>query len=143
MKKNTWTFLLGAFVLVGVVGALGLPFAGSPSEASMHESRSAEEVPAKGIPTLLDLGAHECIPCKMMVPVLEKVEKKYQGKAAVIFIDVRKDKAQAQRYGIRAIPTQIFFNAQGEEVYRHEGFMSEEHIDQVFSKMGVSSRRGE
>ena len=87
---------------------------------------------------MLDLGADKCIPCKMMVPVMEKVEKKYRGKAAIIFIDVWKNKEPAKRFGIRAIPTQIFFDIGGKEVYRHEGFMSEDAIDKVFNKMGVS-----
>ena len=87
---------------------------------------------------MVDLGANECIPCKMMVPVIEKVEKKYQGKAAIVFIDVWKNKEPAQRFGIRAIPTQIFFDKNGREIHRHVGFMSEEEIDQVFKKMGVN-----
>lgn len=48
-----------------------------------------------------------------------------------------KDKEQAKRFGIRAIPTQIFFNEEGKEVHRHEGFMGEADIERVFKKMGV------
>jgi thioredoxin 1 len=103
----------------------------------LTESHAPEAVPVKGMPTMLDLGAHECVPCKMMMPVIEKVEKKYRGKASILFIDVWKDKSSARRFGIRAIPTQIFFNAKGKEVHRHEGFMSEEDIDRVFHRMGV------
>ena len=95
------------------------------------------EVPVKGIVTMLDLGATSCIPCKMMIPVMEKVEKKYKGKAAVVFIDVWKHRDQARRFKIRAIPTQIFFDKDGKEVYRHVGFMSEAQIDQQFQKMGL------
>ena len=95
------------------------------------------EVPVKGMVTMLDLGATSCIPCKMMIPVMEKVEKKYKGKAAVVFIDVWKHRDQARRFKIRAIPTQIFFDKDGKEVYRHVGFMSEAQIDQQFQKMGL------
>ena len=63
---------------------------------------------------MIDLGAKACIPCKMMAPILEKLEKDYRGRAAIIFIDVWKDKEPAQRYGIRAIPTQIFFDKEGQ-----------------------------
>lgn len=98
---------------------------------------AADEVPVKGMVTLVDLGAGACIPCKMMAPIVEKLEKVYQGKAAVVFLDVWKDQAPARRFGIRAIPTQIFFDKEGKEVYRHVGFMSEEAIVAQLKKMGV------
>ena len=110
-----------------------LLFGGMPLTAS-----EPVEVPVKGMVTMVDLGANECIPCKMMVPVMEKVKKKYQGKAVIVFIDVWKNKEPAKRFGIRAIPTQIFFDKEGKEVFRHEGFMGEAEIDRVFKKMGVS-----
>jgi len=98
---------------------------------------AAAEVPVKGMVTLVDLGAGECIPCKMMAPILVKMEKRYAGKAAVVFLDVWKDDAPARRFGIRTIPTQIFFDKNGKEVYRHEGFLSEEEIVRRFKDMGV------
>jgi thiol-disulfide isomerase/thioredoxin len=69
--------------------------------------------------------------------ILAKLEKQYAGKAAVVFLDVWKDQAPARRFGIRAIPTQIFFDKKGKEVYRHEGFLSEEEIVRRFKDMGV------
>ena len=95
------------------------------------------EVPVKGMVTMVDLGAKKCIPCKMMAPILEKLEKVYAGKAAVIFFDVWEDPAPAKHFGIRSIPTQIFFDKKGREVYRHEGFLSEEAIVRRFKDMGV------
>ena len=47
--------------------------------------------PKKGTVTMIDLGAKSCIPCKMMAPILEKMEKEYRGKADVVFIDVWKN----------------------------------------------------
>lgn len=98
---------------------------------------AAPEVPVNGMVTLIDLGAKKCIPCKLMAPILEKLEKVYAGKAAVIFFDVWEDPAPARRFGIRSIPTQIFFDKKGREVYRHEGFLSEEAIVRRLKDMGV------
>jgi thioredoxin 1 len=95
------------------------------------------DVPAKGMVTMVDLGAKKCIPCKMMAPILEKLEKAYAGRAAVIFFDVWEDPAPAKHFGIRTIPTQIFFDKEGKEVYRHEGFLSEKEIVTRFTDMGV------
>ncbi|WP_157237920.1 thioredoxin family protein [Desulfobacter curvatus] len=95
-------------------------------------------VPEKGKVTMVDLGAKKCIPCKMMAPIMGKLEKVYEGKAHIVFIDVWENREQAPRFGIRAIPTQIFFNEKGEEVYRHEGFLEERAIVEQLTKMGVS-----
>ena len=94
-------------------------------------------VPVKEMVTMVDLGADSCIPCKMMAPILKKLEKEYDGRAAIVFIDVWKHNDQAKRFGIRAIPTQIFFDKEGKEVYRHLGFMSEKAIVAQLKKMGV------
>ncbi len=98
---------------------------------------AASEVPVEGMVTMIDLGAKKCIPCKMMAPILEKLEKVYAGRAAVVFLDVWEDRAPVKRFGIRTIPTQIFFDKERKEVYRHEGFLGEEEIVRRFKEMGV------
>ncbi|MCX5839523.1 MAG: thioredoxin family protein [Deltaproteobacteria bacterium] len=98
---------------------------------------AAPEVPVKGMVTMVDLGATACIPCKLMAPILVKMEKQYAGRAAIVFFDVWKDQAPAKRFGIRTIPTQIFFDKDGKEVYRHEGMLNEEEIVRRLSDMGV------
>jgi thioredoxin 1 len=87
--------------------------------------------------TMIDLGAKKCIPCKMMAPIMEKMEKVYKGKAVIAFIDVWEHREPINRFGIRSIPTQIFFDENGKEVYRHVGFLAEKHIVAILEKMGV------
>jgi thioredoxin 1 len=94
-------------------------------------------LPSKGMVTLVDVGAKSCIPCKMMDPILQKMDKRYEGKVAVIFIDVRFHQEEARRFHVNGIPTQIFFDKTGKEIYRHTGFMSEAAIVEQFKKMGV------
>jgi len=108
---------------------------GSP--AALADTEEFKDVPVKGMVTMIDLGADKCVPCKMMAPIMAKVEKIYEGKAAIIFIDVWKHREQAGRFGIRAIPTQIFCDEAGREVYRHLGFMGEKEIVKQLGKMGV------
>lgn len=95
------------------------------------------KLPVPGMVTMIDLGAKKCIPCKMMAPIMEKMEKKYEGKAAIVFIDVWEHREQAGRFGIRAIPTQIFYDTTGKEVYRHVGFMAEKDIVSMLKGLGV------
>ncbi|MCF8056312.1 MAG: thioredoxin family protein [Desulfocapsa sp.] len=91
-------------------------------------AEGAPEIPVKDMVTMVDLGADSCIPCKLMAPIIKKLEPEYKGRAAIVFIDVWKDPEQAQKYGLRVIPTQIFYGKSGKERYRHVGFMSEEEI---------------
>lgn len=100
-------------------------------------AHAEEQVPVKGMVTMVDLGATECIPCKAMAPILTKLKAVYSGRAAVVFIDVWKNPEQAPKFGIRAIPTQIFYDSSGKEVTRHTGFMSEAAIVEQLSRMGV------
>lgn len=83
---------------------------------------------ASGKPTVIDLGARTCIPCKKMAPILESLASQYKGKASVLFIDVNENQAAAARFHIQMIPTQIFFNAQGKEIKRHIGAMEKTEI---------------
>jgi thioredoxin 1 len=81
-----------------------------------------------GAPTVIDLGARTCVPCKKMAPILESLSSEYRGKAGVLFIDVHEDQAAAKRFRVQMIPTQIFFDAKGKEVSRHMGFMDKEAL---------------
>jgi thioredoxin len=135
MTQNIRNAALGLLLL----GLMGLPLYGcSSDEPPGSHPQTAGVVPVKGMVTMVDLGADSCVPCKMMAPIIEKLEKVYRGKAAIVFIDVWKDKSPAKRFGIRAIPTQIFFDKEGKEIYRHTGFMGEADIIGQLKKMGVS-----
>ena len=127
MKKWTGLPLVVVFAL--------LVLTGGASGAELNTNFN--NLPVNGTVTMIDLGAKACIPCKMMAPILAKLEKQYRRKAVIAFIDVWENRNQAQRFGIRAIPTQIFFNPQGKEVLRHVGFMSENAIVEQLKKMGV------
>lgn len=92
-------------------------------------------VPNVGTVTMIDLGAKSCIPCKMMAPILEKLEQDYKGRADIIFIDVWENPAAKEQYGIKAIPSQIFYNKKGEEVSRHRGFLDEKSIRSTLEQL--------
>ena len=72
-----------------------------------------------------------------MKPILEELKTEYKGKAIVRIIDLRDEPKEASTYGIRLIPTQIFLDAEGKEVYRHEGFLDKQAIKAKFAEMGV------
>ncbi len=118
-----------------IIMFLGLLFFVVPVMASDTQNT----LPVPGMVTMVDLGAKTCIPCKMMAPILEKLSMDYEGKAIIAFLDVREDPAQSKKFRISMIPTQIFFDKDGNEVSRHVGFMSEEEIVDQLTTMGVPS----
>jgi thioredoxin 1 len=89
------------------------------------------------LPRLVDLGADKCIPCKMMAPVLKELKKEYEGRMEVEFIDVWKNPDAGKAYKLHLIPTQIFFDAGGMELFRHEGFFSKKDILAKWKELGV------
>lgn len=109
-----------------------------PAEPVPPPAPEATPAPAKKLPKLLDLGAKKCIPCKMMAPLLEELAKDYKGKMDVEFIDVWENPDAAEKYGIKSIPTQIFYDADGKEFFRHVGFYPKEDILAKFKEKGIS-----
>jgi thioredoxin 1 len=103
--------------------------------------KSPKPAPPAALPRLVDLGAGKCIPCKRMAPILEALREDYAGAVNVQFIDVWKDAQAGKPYGIRLIPTQVFFDRTGRERFRHEGFFGRAEIEQIFKdSLGVALR---
>jgi thioredoxin 1 len=73
----------------------------------------------------------------MMATVLKELKKEYDGRMEVLFIDVWKDPDAGKAYRIHLIPTQIFFDASGKELFRHEGFFSKGDILAKWKELGV------
>lgn len=130
---------------VGVVIAIkrsSTPVPPEPPAAPTESSRPSVAAPAADqstpLPRLVDLGADKCVPCKMMAPILEELKETFAGQLKVDFIDVWKDQGAGEQYGIRMIPTQIFYAADGKELFRHEGFFSREAIMEQWAKLGFT-----
>lgn len=90
-----------------------------------------------GKPTMAEFGATGCIPCDMMQPILDKLRQNYPDRLNVVFVHVREDPIMAARFGIQAIPVQVFFDKNGREVFRHAGIYSEAEILRKLSEMEV------
>jgi thioredoxin 1 len=107
----------------------------SQALSPLSEASDTDKAP---IPKLLDLGATKCIPCKMMEPILEALKEEYKGQFDVVFIDVWENPAESRKHGVKLIPTQIFFDADGKELFRHEGFYSREDILAKWKELGIA-----
>ena len=89
---------------------------------------NGDNIPARGEVTMVDLGADTCLPCRVMAPIIADLKKVYQGKATIVFIDVNRENLKAKKFNALVIPTQIFFDRNNKEVYRHGGVMDKTAI---------------
>lgn len=119
------------FTLAGLIFGAGLFGVGDAAESVTSAPITAAQ------PRLVDLGADKCIPCKMMAPILAELTKEYRGQMEVVFIDVWKKPGDGRAYGIQVIPTQIFYDAEGTERFRHEGFYAKKDILAKWAELGV------
>jgi thioredoxin 1 len=145
--KTSMRIVVVAVLAVTVVGVVALKKAKPPeseSAVTMAAATGDTQPAAIGtkLPRLLDLGADKCIPCKAMAPILEGLKKEYAGKMDVEFIDVWKNPDAGKQYGIELIPTQIFYDANGKELFRHQGFFGKEDILGKWKELGVDISGG-
>jgi thiol-disulfide isomerase/thioredoxin len=148
MINNIFNMKLFAVTAIVVIGLLFMANPVSRSLFSGIQEMWAAETKIKAlqkdaatspkkIPRLVDVGADKCIPCIAMAPILEELKKEYVGILDVEFVDVWKNPNAGEKYKIRGIPTQIFYDASGKELSRHMGFISKEQILQSFKKLGI------
>jgi thioredoxin 1 len=119
---------MGKIGKIAIVVALIAAVAAAIVARHNNTAEPPELVIGTGLPAMIDIGAETCIPCKLMAPILAELKNELQGKAAIQFINLDKYPEQARKYKVNIMPTQIFYDASGEERFRHEGFYSKEDI---------------
>lgn len=124
-------YLILLAVLIAIIGVVLL-------KKEQQSAVSPLPVQTPGLPRLLDLGSKGCTACTLLEPVLEELKNTYKGKLQVDFIDVWEHEEVAMEYGIELIPVQIFFDANGQELYRHQGFISMSEIIEKFNSLGIN-----
>jgi len=140
-----WLFPLMALAVAGV---LLLKEKNKPTTPPVKPAATAVGVPSTGelraapvkaaaLPKLVDLGAIGCKPCKIMDGVLEELRTAYPGKLEVEFINVKTEAAKTAAYKISIIPTQVWLDAAGKELFRHEGVMAAAEIVTKFTELGI------
>lgn len=105
------------------------------AQAALAKDNPVDKARTSGRASLIDFGSTGCVPCKMMEPILETLSKKYKDKINVLFINVTEEPILASRYGVQAIPVQVFFDKAGKEFFRHVGFFAQDQIELKLSEM--------
>jgi len=107
------------------------------TQYSIMKNNPVDKARSSGKPTMIEFGAAGCIPCDMMQPILDNLRKKFSDTLNVEFVHVREKQVLAGRFGIQSIPVQVFFDKNGNEVFRHTGFFAEKEVLDQLQKMGV------
>ena len=132
-----------------ILWALVLVFSMTLLVSSSLCQSNAAEPPVKttttALPRMLDLGRNQCLPCKMMKPVLEELKQKYAGIIDIEYINVAENPDIMKKLGlsVRAVPFQVFYDASGKIVRRHYGYMSKEEILLAFKDLGFDRKKAE
>jgi thioredoxin 1 len=124
---------VAAFLIVAI--AVGGVFALKHRESG-PETPAPPPPPPEPLPRMVDLGADKCVPCKLMAPILNQLRTDYADHFEVVFIDVWKNRDVAREHGVQVIPTQIFYDADGNELLRHQGFFSRADILGAWQQLG-------
>ena len=110
--------------------------------AKPPESNTEDELKKalqSGQPLLVDFGANSCVPCRELRPILKEVAQEHSGKAGILVIDVYKYQGLAREYKIMLLPTLVFFDSKGKEVFRHVGVLAKEQIVAKLKEIGMAS----
>ncbi len=134
--NNTIRIAIVVGLIVAVAAIVNLRSHQSGSRPLPDQLRP-EHLTGKGRPALIDLGADTCIPCKLMAPVLENLKTEFTGQLDVHVINLNQNPDAASVYHISVMPTQIFYDASGKELFRHEGFFAKEEILAKWKELGI------
>ncbi len=134
MKRKKYIYIIIFLVLLAVVFAFRN--VSNNTEATLtQEDTTTDEIKV----TFVELGSVGCIPCDKMQPIMKEIEEEYKGQVEVIFYDVRTafGEPYKKKFNIRAIPTQVFLDKDGNEYFRHLGFFAKDELIKILEMQGV------
>ena len=135
MKRKKYIYILIFLVLLAIV--FGFKKVSNNTETTLtQENTTTDEIKA----TFVELGSVGCIPCDKMQPIMKEIEEEYKGQVKVVFHDVKTAEGQPyiKEFSVRAIPTQVFLDKDGNEYFRHLGFFAKDELIKVLKMQGVN-----
>lgn len=135
MKGKKYIYIIIFLVLLAIVFSFK-NISDNNTEATLtQEDTTSDKIKV----TFVELGSVGCIPCDKMQPIMKEIEEEYKGQVKVVFHDVKTAEGNPyiKEFGIRAIPTQVFLDKDGNEYFRHLGFFAEDELVKILKMQGV------
>jgi thioredoxin 1 len=101
--------------------------------AAVDDAGFEREVLQSDVPVVLDFWAEWCPPCRALAPTFDALAEQYAGRVRFLKLNVDENQQVPQRYGIKGIPTLVFFDG-GREVERVVGASSKESLARIVDK---------
>src|SRR4030042_5452044 len=135
MKRRKYIYIVIFLVLLAIV--FGFKKVSNNTETTLTQK---DETTDKIKATFVELGSVGCIPCDKMQPIMKEIAEEYNGQVKVVFHDVKtaEGRPYIKEFGIRAIPTQVFLDKDGNEYFRHLGFFAKDKLVEVLKTQGVN-----
>jgi thioredoxin 1 len=101
--------------------------------AEVNDGTFERDVAGSDVPVVLDFWAEWCPPCRALAPTFEELAKQYSGRVRFLKLNVDENAEVPQRFGIKGIPTLVFFDG-GREVERLVGAAGKDALARVIDK---------
>ena len=134
-EKSAWRRIAAVVLIALIAGGIFIV----KNRTSAQDNTGINTRQKANLPTMLELSSTTCAPCREMIPILDELKDEYEGRVNIKVTDIDEQPEEAQKYAIRVIPTQIFLDAEGKELGRHEGYIPKEDLIKLMEeKMGVT-----
>lgn len=126
---------LAAFALI--FAGIGL-YRWQNSDTPSHSTATVtSSIIGDGRPTLVEFGMNSCASCRAMHRVLDELSAAHGERLRIIRVNVMEQSDLTRQWKVFAIPTQVFLDDTGKELYRHMGVLSARAISEVFATQGL------
>ncbi|MCD6336623.1 MAG: thioredoxin family protein [Candidatus Marinimicrobia bacterium] len=137
--KSKNTKRLFTSVIAVVILVVGLLLMGCSGKKDTGEVKTSVEIKTVAkLPKMVDFWSPTCPPCRAMTPFLEELHVEYVHAFKLVKIDTSKpeNREMAMQNQIQYIPTQIFYDENGKQLFRHTGFFSKQQILDKWKELG-------
>ncbi|MEG1538897.1 MAG: thioredoxin [Muribaculaceae bacterium] len=92
-------------------------------------STASSTIPSNNMPSVIDFSATWCGPCKQFAPIFDAANQKFSKTINFVKIDIDENTELTQQYGVESIPTVIFLSADGKEINRTVGLITQQELE--------------
>ncbi|MCE5198154.1 MAG: thioredoxin family protein [Armatimonadota bacterium] len=115
---------------------------GTQGQAGQQAARQSlppeiAKLTAGGKPGVMEFTAQWCEPCRGMKSIVDKIKSDYRGRLNVMTVDIDQNPDLTQKYNVTAVPVLLFYDKNGKQVTRHEGYLPSDEFRTQLSQMGV------